>query len=106
MCNQINAGLGVQAELLVVAELLIVVANEEWILNAEIAVFVRSNQVKAWLNRKEDCCWDLRFIWNKLEHDGSRFKSICFAANKNTPGNMMWFWKDFTNHHQRTQAYE
>ena len=86
--------------------MLTVAANEEWILNVEIVVFVRSNQVKAWLNRKEDCCWDLRFIWNKLEHDRSRFKSIYFVANKNTPGSIMWFWKDFINHHQRTQAYE
>ena len=72
--NRINVSSGVQVDLLAVAKLL----------NAKIVVFVKSNQVKAWLNRKEDCCWDLRFIWNRLEHDRSKFKSICFAANKNT----------------------
>ena len=89
LCNQINAGSGIQAELLAVTELLTIAANEEWILNAELTVSVISNQVKAWLNRKENCCWDIRFIWNKLDHDRSRFKSICFVANKNTLGSIM-----------------
>ena len=89
LCNQINIGSGVQIEFFAVAELLIVAVIEEWILNAEIVIFVRSNQVKAWLKWKEDYCWDLRFNQNKLEHAKSRFKSICFAANKNTPGSIM-----------------
>ena len=106
LCNQINVGSCVQAELLAVAKLLIVAANEEWTLNAKIVVFVRPNQSKTWLNKKKDCCLDLRFIWNELKHNRSRFKSICFTANKNTPGSIMWFQKDFVNHHQRTEAYE
>ena len=45
LCNLINAGSCIQAELFVVVELLIVAAYEEWIVNAEIAVIVRSKQV-------------------------------------------------------------
>ena len=67
--NQINLGLGVQVELLAVTELLTVTANEKWILNVKIVVFVRSNQVKAWLNRKEDSLQEKRvFVADAITH--------------------------------------
>ena len=76
MYNHINVGSGVQAESLVVAKLLIVVVNEEWFLNIEIVVFVRSNQVKAWLNRKEVVAETLDLFgigWNMIEADLKAF---------------------------------
>ena len=49
--------------------MLTVVANEEWILISKLVVFVRSNQVKAWLNRKEDSLQEKRvFVADAITH--------------------------------------
>ena len=44
-------------------------AGVGWLINAEMVDFVQSHNVRTWLDRKNDCCWDLRFF---VEQIGSR----------------------------------